>query len=163
PRFVVVETVEGVRFKTPLVWWRSATSLAEARAGRESAIACPPEVQCEEVISHSTLLHALVFFGDGNGEGRDATSTGPRLPLTAVQYRLSAGGAEAVSGARRDATRVRDHTPMNEPFESIARGRGRVVLLFCAALFGAAGCLYPGAEVPYVQTPTEVVTEMLRL
>ena len=52
---------------------------------------------------------------------------------------------------------------MNEPFESIARGRGRVVLLFCAALFGAAGCLYPGAEVPYVQTPTEVVTEMLRL
>jgi len=84
PRFVVVETVEGVRFKTPLVWWRSATSLAEARAGRESAIACPPEVQCEEVISHSTLLHALVFFGDGNGEGRDATSTGPRLPLTAA-------------------------------------------------------------------------------
>src|SRR6266850_3371285 len=26
-----------------------------------------------------------------------------------------------------------------------------------------AGCLYPGADVPYVQTPTDVVTEMLRL
>ena len=38
-----------------------------------------------------------------------------------------------------------------------------VALLMCAVLTGAAGCLYPGAEVPYVQTPTEVVTEMLRL
>ena len=35
----------------------------------------------------------------------------------------------------------------------------------CAALVlaVAAGCSHPGAEVPYVQTPTDVVTEMLRL
>src|SRR5207245_4046419 len=91
------------------------------------------------------------------------SARGARPSRAALPSRLSAGGAESVSGARRDAARVRDHTSMNEPFESIARGRGRVVLLFCVALFGAAGCLYPGAEVPYVQTPTEVVTEMLRL
>ena len=30
-------------------------------------------------------------------------------------------------------------------------------------LVGAAGCFYPGAEVPYVWTPHEVVAEMLRL
>jgi len=36
-------------------------------------------------------------------------------------------------------------------------------LLICAVLVGAAGCLYPGAEVPYVQTPSDVVTAMLRL
>ncbi len=52
---------------------------------------------------------------------------------------------------------------MNEPCGSIARDRGRLALLLCVALVGAVGCLYPGAEVPYVQTPTEVVTEMLRL
>jgi SAM-dependent methyltransferase len=44
-----------------------------------------------------------------------------------------------------------------------ARGRRRLALLACCVLLGAAGCLYPGAEVPYVQTPAEVVTEMLRL
>jgi len=43
------------------------------------------------------------------------------------------------------------------------RGRSRIALLVGIALVGGAGCLYPGAEVPYVQTPTEVVTEMLRL
>ena len=84
PRFVVVETVEGLKVKTPLVWWRSATSLGEARAGRESVTSCSPELQCEEVISHSTLLHALVFFGDGNADGRDVTSAGQRQPLTAA-------------------------------------------------------------------------------
>ena len=43
------------------------------------------------------------------------------------------------------------------------RSTWRLALLVCATIAGAAGCLYPGAEVPYVQTPTEVVTEMLRL
>ena len=41
--------------------------------------------------------------------------------------------------------------------------RLRLVLVVWVALAGAAGCLYPGAEVPYVQTPSDVVTEMLRL
>ena len=36
-------------------------------------------------------------------------------------------------------------------------------MLACAVLAGVAGCSYPGADVPYVQTPTDVVTEMLRL
>jgi SAM-dependent methyltransferase len=44
-----------------------------------------------------------------------------------------------------------------------ARGRLHRALLVCVVLVGAAGCLYPGADVPYVQTPTDVVTEMLRL
>ena len=35
--------------------------------------------------------------------------------------------------------------------------------LFGVALVGAAGCFHPGADVPYVQTPNEVVVEMLRL
>jgi SAM-dependent methyltransferase len=35
--------------------------------------------------------------------------------------------------------------------------------ILALVLVGAAGCLYPGAEVPYVQTPYEVVDEMLRL
>jgi hypothetical protein len=30
------------------------------------------------------------------------------------------------------------------------------VLLVCVVLIAAVGCLYPGAEVPYVQTPTDV-------
>ncbi|MGH7305875.1 MAG: SAM-dependent methyltransferase, partial [Candidatus Rokuibacteriota bacterium] len=38
-------------------------------------------------------------------------------------------------------------------------------LALCAAITitVAAGCSHPSAEVPYVQTPTDVVTEMLRL
>ncbi len=84
PRFVAVETVEGIKTRTPLVWWRRAASLAEARAGRESVTACPPELQCEEVVSVSTALQGLVFFGDGNGEGRDTTAAGQRQPLTAA-------------------------------------------------------------------------------
>jgi len=43
------------------------------------------------------------------------------------------------------------------------RQAGRLAILLGLALFGAAACLYPGAEVPYVQTPHEVVAEMLRL
>ena len=43
------------------------------------------------------------------------------------------------------------------------RARRLLALLLCFVLLGAAGCYYPGAEVPYVQTPAEVVTEMLRL
>jgi SAM-dependent methyltransferase len=41
--------------------------------------------------------------------------------------------------------------------------RLRRTLLVCVVLAGVAGCRYPGADVPYVQTPTDVVTEMLRL
>jgi len=43
------------------------------------------------------------------------------------------------------------------------RSTWRLALLVCATIAGAAGCLYPGADVPYVQTPTDVVTEMLKL
>ena len=35
--------------------------------------------------------------------------------------------------------------------------------LLALALVGATGCLYPGAEVPYVQTSHEVVAAVLRL
>lgn len=41
--------------------------------------------------------------------------------------------------------------------------RGRRAFLIGLALLAGAGCLHPGADVPYVQTPTEVVVEMLRL
>jgi SAM-dependent methyltransferase len=41
--------------------------------------------------------------------------------------------------------------------------RRALASLLTLVLVGAAGCLYPGAEVPYVQTPYEVVDEMLRL
>jgi SAM-dependent methyltransferase len=43
------------------------------------------------------------------------------------------------------------------------RLRVTVAVLVGIALAGAVGCSYPGADVPYVQTPTDVVTEMLRL
>ena len=43
------------------------------------------------------------------------------------------------------------------------RRPARFALLVCVGLAGAAGCLSPGADVPYVQTPSDVVTEMLRL
>jgi SAM-dependent methyltransferase len=39
----------------------------------------------------------------------------------------------------------------------------RLAYLVALILLGAAGCLYPGADVHYVQTPSEVVAEMLRL
>jgi hypothetical protein len=98
PRFVAVETVEGIKTRTPLVWWRSAASLAEARAGRESVTACRPELQCEEVVSTSTILKGLVFFGDGNGEGRDATAAGQRQPLTVAHTSVGFIPIGAVAG-----------------------------------------------------------------
>jgi SAM-dependent methyltransferase len=39
----------------------------------------------------------------------------------------------------------------------------RLALFVCGVVAAAAGCLFPGADVPYVQTPTDVVTEMLKL
>jgi hypothetical protein len=83
PRFLAVETLEGTTIRTPLVWWRSVSSVNEARGGRESVTVCPLELQCEQVVSNSTVLHGLVFFGDGNGEGRDTTASGQRQPMTA--------------------------------------------------------------------------------
>ena len=83
PRFLAVETLEGTTIRTPLVWWRSVSSVNEARGGRESVTGCPLEFQCEQVVSNSTVLRGLVFFGDGNGEGRDTTSSGQRPPMTA--------------------------------------------------------------------------------
>ena len=41
--------------------------------------------------------------------------------------------------------------------------RRALASLLTLVVVGVAGCLYPGAEVPYVQTPYEVVGEMLRL
>ena len=84
PRFLAVETIEGITIKTPLVWWRSASSFTEGRGARQSVSTCPPELQCEEVVSTSTVMRGLVFFGDGNGEGRDATPSGQRPPVTAA-------------------------------------------------------------------------------
>src|SRR5207245_5785024 len=46
---------------------------------------------------------------------------------------------------------------------SMAGGGSLFAFLFGLALVGAAGCVYPGADVPYVQTPDEVVVEMLQL
>ena len=48
------------------------------------------------------------------------------------------------------------------PPSRLRRPRRRA-LLVCLVLAGAAGCLAPGADVPYVQSPADVVTEMLRL
>jgi hypothetical protein len=84
PRFLTVETLDGIRTRTPLLWWRGAASMAEGRGLGQTVTPCPPGLQCEEVISNSTLLQGRVFFGDGNGEGRDATSSGQRHPLTAA-------------------------------------------------------------------------------
>jgi len=39
----------------------------------------------------------------------------------------------------------------------------RLAILVGVVLVGAVACSYPGADVPYVQTPHEVVAEMLRL
>jgi SAM-dependent methyltransferase len=39
----------------------------------------------------------------------------------------------------------------------------RLAILVAVVLVGAVACSYPGAEVPYVQTPHEVVAEMLRM
>src|SRR5215831_1358831 len=98
PRFLTVETLEGVKISTPLLWWRSVASLAEARALGQVATPCPPELQCEEVISNSTLVGGLVFFGDGNGEGRDTTASGQRPPLTAAHTSVGFTPIGAVAG-----------------------------------------------------------------
>src|SRR5262249_23695391 len=84
PRFLIVETREGIRIKTPLVWWRKASSFTEARGLAQSAGACPFQLGCEEVTSTSKVIQGLVFYGDGNGEGRDVTPSGQRQPLSAA-------------------------------------------------------------------------------
>lgn len=84
PRFLVVETIGGIKVRTPLVWWRMVSSLTEARGLAQSVTACPLELGCEEVVSISRLVQGLVFFGDGNGEGRDVTPSGQRASLTAA-------------------------------------------------------------------------------
>ena len=104
PRFLTVETVEGIRISTPLLWWRSVASLAEARALAQVVTPCPPELQCEEVISNSTLLGGLVFFGDGNGEGRDTTASGQRQPLTSTHTSVGFTPIGAVAGYAVGAT-----------------------------------------------------------
>lgn len=98
PRFLTVETLDGIRSKTPLLWWRRVTSLGETRGLGQIATPCPPELQCEEVISNSTLLHGLVFFGDGNAEGRDTTSSGQRAPLTAAHTSVGFTPVGVVAG-----------------------------------------------------------------
>jgi hypothetical protein len=98
PRFLTVETLEGITIRTPLLWWRSLASLGETRALAQVATPCPPELQCEEVISNSTLLGGLIFFGDGNGEGRDATPSGQRQPLTATHTSVGFIPVGAVAG-----------------------------------------------------------------
>jgi SAM-dependent methyltransferase len=45
----------------------------------------------------------------------------------------------------------------------VTRGGSLRAFLVGAALVAATGCLHPGADVHYVQTPNEVVVEMLRL
>ena len=104
PRFLTVETLEGIKVSTPLLWWRSLASLAEARALAQVVTPCPPELQCEEVISSSTLLGGLVFFGDGNGEGRDTTASGQRPPLTAAHTSVGFTPIGAVAGYAVGAT-----------------------------------------------------------
>ncbi|MGH7305874.1 MAG: hypothetical protein ACRELZ_21525 [Candidatus Rokuibacteriota bacterium] len=98
PRFLTVETTGGIRIRTPLVWWRSASSFAEARGARQSVTTCPPELQCEEVVSASTVLRGLVFFGDGNNEGLDATSSGERPPVTAAHTSVGFAPIGVVAG-----------------------------------------------------------------
>jgi hypothetical protein len=98
PRFLTVETVNGLTIRTPLVWWRSAFASNETRAGRESVTACPPELQCEEVVSDSTVLRGLVFFGDGNGEGRDATASGQRQLVSAAHTSVGFIPTGAIAG-----------------------------------------------------------------
>jgi len=97
PGFVVIETVGGIKSKTPLLWWRTNTSLAEATAGRGVG-GCPLEIQCDEVVTDGTVRQGLVFFGDGDGEGRDRTPTGQRHPLTTAQTSVGFTPTGAVAG-----------------------------------------------------------------
>jgi len=98
PRFVVVESKEGIKIETPLVWWRKASSFAEARGLAQSVTVCPADLRCEEVTSTSSLVQGLVFFGDGNGEGRDVTPSGQRAPLTAPHTSVGFVPIGAVAG-----------------------------------------------------------------
>ena len=98
PRYLIVETLGGIKIRTPLVWWRSASSFNETRGLRQSVTPCPPELQCEQVISSGTVLHGLVFFGDGNNEGRDATSTGLRQPVSSAHTAVGFVPTGAVAG-----------------------------------------------------------------
>jgi len=98
PRFVIVETLNGLKMRTPLLWWRSVSSSNEARAGRASVAGCPPELRCEEVVSDSTVLRGLVFFGDGNGEGRDATASGQRQLVGAAHTSVGFVPTGAIAG-----------------------------------------------------------------
>jgi len=54
-------------------------------------------------------------------------------------------------------------TPASWGSTTIARRSSALTFFFGVALVGFAGCFHPGADVPYVQTPNEVVVEMLRL
>jgi hypothetical protein len=98
PRFLVVETLGGIKIRTPLIWWRSVSSLNETRGLRQSVTPCPPELQCEQVISSGTVLQGLVFFGDGNREGRDVTAAGLRQPLSAAHTAVGFVPTGAVAG-----------------------------------------------------------------
>ena len=83
PRFVLIETLGGVKIRTPLIWWQDVTALAQFAAKHDVHNPCPLELRCFETVSNSTLVRGLVFFGDGSGDGRDLTPTGGRHPLTA--------------------------------------------------------------------------------
>ena len=100
PRFLVVETIGGIKVRTPLVWWRMASSLIEARGLAQSVTACPLELGCEEIVSISRLVQGLVFFGDGNGEGRDVTPSGQRASLTAAHTSVGFAPIGMVVGYR---------------------------------------------------------------
>ncbi|MEK6718662.1 MAG: hypothetical protein AABZ16_14350, partial [candidate division NC10 bacterium] len=98
PRFLVVENVAGTRLKTPLVWWRDVATLSGFGAGSSFGTFCPPEIQCSESLSTGTTLQGLVFFGDGDGEGRDRMPTGQRYPVTAPQTAVGFTPIQGVAG-----------------------------------------------------------------
>jgi hypothetical protein len=98
PRFLVLETVAGTRLKTPLVWWRDVATSGGFAAGSSFGAACPPEIQCSETLSTGTSRHGLVFFGDGDPEGRDRMPTGQRYPLTAAHTAVGFSPIQGVAG-----------------------------------------------------------------
>jgi len=77
-----------------------ASSLIEARGLAQSVTACPLELGCEEVVSISRLVQGLVFFGDGNGEGREVTPSGQRASLTAAHTSVGFAPIGMVVGYR---------------------------------------------------------------
>jgi hypothetical protein len=50
------------------------------------------------VVSDSTVLRGLVFFGDGNGEGRDTTPSGQRTPVSAAHTSVGFVPTGAIAG-----------------------------------------------------------------